>query len=133
MAKCVAVIEQAIPASAQDMWAQWIDPKKLALWFWPLYPDTVYEISAETGGSFRFSSEKTGVGAFGEIVEFIPYQLLRLSWNWVDEFTNDIEEVTVHFSDNFIRLEHIAETIDSCTLYQASWTDRLQRLKGVLS
>ncbi|NLC33507.1 MAG: SRPBCC domain-containing protein [Clostridiales bacterium] len=133
MAKCVAVMELAIPVSAQDIWAQWIDPQKLSNWFWPIYPDTVYEINAQAGGSFRFSSNKTGVGAYGEVLEFIPYQLMRLSWNWVDEFNNDLEEVTIHFSDGLIRLEHIAETFDSCTLYQASWTDTLLRLKAVLT
>lgn len=133
MAKCVAIIEQAIPASAKDIWAQWMDPAKLAIWLWPHYPDTVYQISAQIGGSFRFSSDKTGVGAYGEIVEFIPEKLLRLTWNWVDEYIDDLEEVTVHFNEGFIRLEHIAQTIDSCTLYQASWTDTLLRLRGVFA
>lgn len=133
MAKCVAVIEQAIPASAKDIWAQWMDPQKLALWFWPQYPDTEYQIFTQKGGSFRFSSDKTGVGAYGEILQLTPDELLHLSWNWVDEYIDDVEDVAIHFSEGLIRLEHIAETMDSCNLYQAFWTDALLRLKGVLS
>lgn len=133
MTKCAAQVEQAIPAAtAEELWAQWISPVKLAVWFWPLYPDTVYELDARQGGHFHFYSKKTGVGAQGEIIAFIPNKSIHLSWYWDDEGNNDSESVEINFSDGLIRLEHSAETIDSCTMYQSFWMDALYRLKGVL-
>jgi uncharacterized protein YndB with AHSA1/START domain len=135
MTRCATQIEQTIPAaSAQELWAQWIDPDKLAVWFWPLYPDTVYEIDPRQGGRFRFYSKKTGVGAHGEIKEFSPGSFLSLAWFWEDEAGGGEEEtVNISFSDGLIRLEHSADSLDSCTMYQNVWTDILYRLKGVLT
>ena len=132
MTKCAAMVEQKIPnASAPELWAQWIDPEKLRSWFWPLYQDTVYEIDPKQGGLFHFYSKKTGVGAHGEITEYIPHERLCLSWYWEDEGNSDEETVKISFSDGLIKLEHCAGTLDSCTMYQNVWTDILYRLKGM--
>lgn len=130
MAKCAALVEQALPATAEEMWAQWMDVSKLALWFWPLYPDTVYEIDARQGGKFRFVSKKTGVGAYGDILEFVPNESLGLAWHWDDELSNEQEFVKVVFTNGLIRLEHSADTMDSCAMYQGVWADILYRFKN---
>ena len=134
MTRCATQIEQAVPdATARDLWEQWMDPDKLAVWFWPLYPDTIYEIDPRLGGGFRFYSKKTGVGAHGTIKEFIPAERLALAWHWEDEGSDEEEAVTVTFSDGHIHLEHGADSFDSCAMYQNVWTDILYRLKGVLT
>lgn len=54
------VVEQLVHAPPPDVYAAWLDPARLATWWWPDLGDTTYEIDAREGGRFRIWSEAAG-------------------------------------------------------------------------
>lgn len=92
-------LTQVVPAPRQDTYAAWLEPERLATWWWPGM-DTTYEIDARRGGRFAIRSEQIGVGATGTFLELVESERIVMTWLWHSpggEAPDDM--VTVTFSD----------------------------------
>lgn len=57
----VVRVEQSVQAPPAEVCVAWLNPDRLAQWWWPQFPDTTYEVDAREGGGFRFRSEQAGL------------------------------------------------------------------------
>lgn len=74
-------LTQVAPASRADTFAAWLDPERLAQWWWP-EQDTTYEIDARRGGAFAIRSAQTGMGATGTYLEIDEGERIVMTWFW---------------------------------------------------
>ncbi|WP_256842883.1 SRPBCC family protein [Ornithinimicrobium cryptoxanthini] len=95
-------LTQVVPATRADTFAAWLEPKRLAQWWWP-GQDTTYEIDARRGGQFAIRSAQTGLGATGTYVELVEGERLVMTWSWESPgppAPQDLVTVTFRDRDN---------------------------------
>lgn len=138
----VVRVEQTVPAPPAEVCAAWLDPARLAGWWWPHLADTTYEVEAREGGRFRFHSESAGFGASGTYLYLGPEDApeIWMTWNWEggegsDESAGAPEElVRVRFearedSGTDVIVEHRLASPDLDPTNPAQgWTDTVARL-----
>jgi len=128
------VLEQAVSAPPDRVYAAWASATGLARWWWPHIPDTTYEVDARAGGTYEIRSEAAGIGVRGEYREVDEPRLIRMTWTWLDDGVSEPEEqVRVAFvpagSGTLVTVIHelSAQSGDGADLRQG-WHDVLTRL-----
>ena len=135
----VVRVEQAVPAPPAEVCAAWLDPDRLARWWWPQFEDTTYEVDAREGGAFRFRSASAGFGVHGTYLYLGPEDApeIWMTWNWEggDEAAPE-ELVRVRFQEQesfgtVVVVEHRLASADFDTANPAQgWADTMARLGG---
>lgn len=127
------VTEKVVEAPVERIWSAWTDPEELAQWWWPMFPDTAYDLDVRVGGSFRIETPAGGIGARGGYVEVVPDDRLAMTWTWLTYGTDDGPEdvVTVTFSASggavVVRVAHRTVAAEPGG-YAQGWSDCLDRL-----
>lgn len=92
-------LTRVVPAERAQTYAAWLEPERLAQWWWPGM-DTTYEIDARRGGRFAIRSAQSGLGATGSFLELEEGERIVMTWTWESpggEAPADL--VTVTFGD----------------------------------
>lgn len=134
----VVRVEQSVQAPPAEVCVAWLNPDRLAQWWWPQFPDTTYEVDAREGGAFRFRSEQAGLAAHGTYLYLGPEDAPEIWMTWIWEGGGDgtapEELVRVRFEEQegfgtAVILEHRlaarGEGVDNPT---QGWTDVMARL-----
>lgn len=127
------VTETTVEVPPERAWSAWTDPAELATWWWPMFPDTTYDLDVRPGGSYRFESRAAGIGARGTFTEVAAPELLVMTWVWLTDGADDGPEdsVTVTFSGDgettVVRVAH-STGADATEGYSQGWSDCLERL-----
>lgn len=129
-------LEQHVPAPVEEVFDAWLDPQRLATWWWPEHADTTFEVDARVGGSFRIWSEGHGLGAHGTYLELDRPVQLAMTWVWESargESPEDVVVVSLHDLDGetLLTLEHhMAEPTEDTTNPERGWSQVLRELAG---
>lgn len=92
-------LTQVVPARRQDTYAAWLDPERLATWWWP-HQETTFQIDARRGGGFAIYSPRLGLGASGTYLELQESERIVMTWHWESGGPPAPEDVvTVIFAD----------------------------------
>lgn len=93
-------LTQVVPAEPAATYAAWLEPERLAQWWWPGM-DTTFEIDARRGGHFAIRSAQTGLGATGSYLELEEGERIVMTWTWESPGPGAAQQdvVTVTFSD----------------------------------
>lgn len=89
------VVSRSTGLSPDAAFRAWTDPDRLATWWWPHLPDTVYETDVRVGGGYRIWSEAIGIGAHGEYTELAAPRQLSFTWVWDGDGGHPPDPVTV--------------------------------------
>ncbi|WP_264030088.1 SRPBCC family protein [Cellulosimicrobium sp. SH8] len=127
------IVETLVPLGPDGAWEAWTRPDRLATWWWPMFPDTVYDLDARPGGRYRFETATGGFGARGDVVVADRPDRLVLTWTWLDHGADDggPDPVTVTFApsgaETLVRVVH--ETAEeNRDPYAEGWRDCFARL-----
>lgn len=93
-------LTQLVPAGRHEAFAAWVEPERLATWWWP-GRDTSYDVDARRGGSFAIHSAQLGLGASGTFLELTEGERIVMTWLWqsVSPAPEQLDLVTVTFED----------------------------------
>lgn len=93
-------LTQLVPAARHEAFAAWVEPERLATWWWP-GRDTSYEVDARRGGAFAIHSAQLGVGASGTFLELEEGERIVMTWLWESggPAPKDLDLVTVTFEE----------------------------------
>lgn len=127
-------VSQEVPAPIEDVFAAWTDAERLATWWWPMWPDTSYDVDARAGGAYAIRSATGGVGVHGVFVTIDPPRRLELTWVWEDDGVDGPEErVLVELAPQgagtLVSVRHTTEAAGAEDFRQG-WTHCLARLGG---
>ena len=56
----------------QVAYEAWVDPARLASWWWPQLADTTYAVEPRIGGTLLIDSPTAGIGVRGEFLRSSP-------------------------------------------------------------
>jgi uncharacterized protein YndB with AHSA1/START domain len=123
---------QEVAAPPDRVFEAWVDPERLASWWWPHLPDTTYDLDARVGGGYVIRSRSAGIGVHGIFEVLDPPDRLELTWVWEDDgLDGPAERVTVEFRGTdhgtLVTVRHTTEAAGAGGFRQG-WTDVLERL-----
>jgi uncharacterized protein YndB with AHSA1/START domain len=123
---------QEVAAPPDRVFEAWVDPERLASWWWPHLPDTTYDLDARVGGGYVIRSRSAGIGVHGIFEVLDPPDRLELTWVWEDDGLDGPEErVAVEFSGTdhgtLVTVRHTTAAAGAAGFRQG-WTDVLERL-----
>jgi uncharacterized protein YndB with AHSA1/START domain len=123
---------QEVAAPPDRVFEAWVDPERLASWWWPHLPDTTYDLDARVGGGYVIRSRSAGIGVHGIFEVLEPPDRLELTWVWEDDgLDGPAERVTVEFRGTdhgtLVTVRHTTEAAGAAGFRQG-WTDVLERL-----
>jgi uncharacterized protein YndB with AHSA1/START domain len=123
---------QEVAAPPDRVFEAWVDPERLASWWWPHLPDTTYDLDARVGGGYVIRSRSAGIGVHGIFEVLDPPDRLELTWVWEDDgLDGPAERVTVEFRGTdhgtLVTVRHTTEAAGAAGFRQG-WTDVLERL-----
>ena len=78
-------IVRHVPVGAEQAYTAWVDPRELAQWWWPQWPDTTYQIDARAGGSYRIHSAAVGMGVEGVFTAVDRPNGFTMTWIWISD------------------------------------------------
>ncbi|WAC65113.1 SRPBCC domain-containing protein [Agrococcus sp. SL85] len=128
------VVEQAVPAGREVVWAAWTDPAAIARWWWRAIPGTSIAAEAREGGRYRFDAG-AGFGVRGEYRALAPHERLVLTWQWIDEGRPEpeVDEVEVLLAEavggTLVTVRHTTREA-ARDAYEEGWRDTLAHLPG---
>lgn len=128
------VVRREVAADPARVFAHWIDPSLVALWWWPHLADTTYHVDAQAGGTYRIWSEAAGIGVHGEYRVVDPGRL-EFTWIWDGEDGASEESVVAEFTDDgpqqtLLTVTHVCSA-DQADDLRRGWEDVLDRLVAV--
>lgn len=131
-------LTQMVAAPAADVYAAWLDPDRLATWWWPEHGDARFELDAREGGRFRIWSEHAGLSAEGTYLHLGGPQdpAILMTWVWGSSGQEDL--VHVGFSDlgddaTLVELTHaMAGEADGTDSPRHGWSAVLRSLTDEL-
>jgi serine/threonine protein kinase len=98
---------QSVPASAEEAFAMWTDPKRMPIWFAPTddYTTPVAEADLGVGGTFRVGMKHKDRDHMnlvsGQYCRVEPPSVLSFTWAWVSPRADVHEtQVTLEFRPN---------------------------------
>jgi uncharacterized protein YndB with AHSA1/START domain len=123
---------QEVAAPPDRVFEAWVDPERLASWWWPHLPDTTYDLDARVGGGYAIRSRSAAIGVHGTFVVLDPPHRLELTWVWEDDGVDGPEDrVVVELSGTdhgtLVTVRHTTDAAGAADFRQG-WTDVLQRL-----
>lgn len=131
-------VEQAAPAPPAAVHEAWLDPARLRDWWWPMWPDTTYEIDPQVGGRYRIHSAAADFGVSGTYLylgrEDAPE--IWMTWNWSADGPGEAPEELVRvrfdpqetFGTNVVMEHKLADPDADTTNPTQGWTDVMARL-----
>jgi len=129
-------IERVIPASVEDVFAAWTDPKTMAQW---LSPTGRAEVEADVRVSGRFRLVMIGDGIrIDHEGEYVALEAPRLiSFTWRSPYTHDITSlvtVTLEPDEQATRLVLVHERLpdETAESHRDGWGSILDRLIATL-
>lgn len=137
-------VTRQVPVDADRAFTAWVDPAELAQWWWPQWPDTVYEVDPRPGGTYRIYSAAVGMGVTGELTRFDPPRGFTMTWLWFSNGTPAeangkpvIDTVEVSFtplgSGTEVTVRHTSTEHISDDGAEQGWNDVLDRLPTYLA
>lgn len=125
-------LTQVVPASPADTYSAWLDPARLATWWWP-GEHTSYEIDARRGGRFAIRSAQTGLGATGTFVELDEAERIVMTWLWESPGGSaQQDQVTVTFADHGDGGSTLVTLVHEFAVPQADTTNPVHGWSAVL-
>ncbi|MGO0575466.1 SRPBCC family protein [Ornithinimicrobium panacihumi] len=128
-------IEQLVDASAGSVFDAWLDPQRLATWWWPDNPDTTFEVDPREGGRFAIRSASLGLGATGTYLVLHRPHILAMTWAWESdrgvgpEDVVEVEFTEVGDAQTLVLLaHHMAEPTDDLSNPEHGWREVLGNL-----
>lgn len=128
-------VEQLVNAPAGSVFDAWLDPSRLATWWWPEHPGTTFEIDAREGGRFAIRSARYGMGATGTYLLVQRPHLLAMTWVWESprgvgpEDVVEVEFTEVGDAQTLVVLaHHMAEATDDLSNPERGWREVLDNL-----
>ena len=92
-------INRVFPITIEDMWDLWTNPARISQWHRPNMTDfsTQSSVDAVVGGKYRIEMTEGGEThtAMGEFKEIDKPHKLSYSWQWENDPSNEVSEVTV--------------------------------------
>ena len=85
------VVHRRVARPVDEVWTLCTTPDGLSRWWWPMYPDTVYDIDPRPLHRYRFSSRSGAVGVSGDYIVVERFHVLEFSW-----VRDDLSPVTDH-------------------------------------
>lgn len=127
------VVSQHVAASLQQVWEMWSTAQGWSRWWWPQWPDTVYELDARPGGSWLVRSAQGGAGVQGEVRSLDPPRSLQLTWRWDGEAAEDLVDVELaeHDGGTSVTVRHRTAAAGSDD-YRQGWEFVLGNLEASL-
>lgn len=130
---------RTVAVPPQDAFDAWVDPTRLATWWWPHLSDTTYAVDAREGGTLAIGSPTAGIGVRGEFLAVEPASLLRFTWNWVNDGEvaatagGDVVEVRFAAVDNGteVTVEHTSDEHVTGGGAEQGWNDVLDRYAAI--
>jgi len=129
------VLERVLPATAEEVFAAWTTPERMAEWMSPVGTAEA-EVDLRVGGSFRVVMvEHDRLEHTGEYLELDPPR--RLVFTWVSPYTGpepSLVTVELHPHDDGTRLVLTHERLpeDVVDGHRNGWGSMLERLAGIL-
>lgn len=134
-------LKRRFRAPPEKVYAAWIDPQKIALWWGPTPDDEVItaEVDARVGGRFRvvFRDASERHECSGVYREVIPNEKLVFTWAW--RSTPERESlVTLNFKpdqgDTLMTLTHEQFADEKARdAHHEGWSGALDKLEAVLA
>jgi uncharacterized protein YndB with AHSA1/START domain len=130
-------ITRLVTASPETVFAAWVEPERLAAWWWPQLAGTTYDVDARPGGGYRIQSPVIGATVSGVYSEVDPPRRLVFSWVWEAEGVVapaeqvDVTLAAVESGTQVDVRHHCARGTADADLAQG-WNDVLDRLVRVL-
>lgn len=129
-------IERMIPATIEDVFAAWTDPKTMAQWLSPT-GQAVVEADLRVGGRFHLTMAGDGVQIDheGEYVTIEPPRFLAFTWR--SPYTkgiNSMVRVTLEAHDGATRLLLVHEGLpdEAAESHRGGWASIFDRLVETL-
>jgi uncharacterized protein YndB with AHSA1/START domain len=121
-------ITRVLPASADEVYAEWLDPGALMEWMCP-HParPTRIELDAVVGGSYRFDIDDDGaLVVTGRYLQLVPGRLISFTWScdrWADPGVESIVTVALapHGDDCEMTLTHARLPRDQVAGHTIGW------------
>jgi uncharacterized protein YndB with AHSA1/START domain len=85
-------VTRRVPAPPEAVFAAWVEPERLAGWWWPQLAATTYDLDVREGGHYRIHSPAIGVTATGVYTEVQPPRRLAFTWRWQEDGEPDAVE-----------------------------------------
>ena len=130
-------LERVIPASVEDVYRAWTDPRIMAQWFSPVGYAEV-EADVRESGTFRLSMRSEGVQIDhdGEYVRVEPPR--QLSFTWRSPYTGGVYSlVTISLEpqgqETHLTLVHERLPDEAAESHREGWGEILDRLAAVLA
>lgn len=127
-------LSQMVAAPAADVYQAWLDPDRLATWWWTEHGDTRFEVDAREGGRFRIWSQRAGLRAEGTYLHLGGPRdpSILMTWVWGGGPQEDL--VHVAFTDlggdsTLVELTHaMAVEADGVENPRRGWSATLDTL-----
>ena len=124
-------VRSFIAGAIDDVWQHWVDAELLAIWWWPMFDDTRYEIDAQVGGVYRIHTVTGGIAVSGEFTEVVDGKRLEFSWHWSGE--SGESSVSVAFAEGdggtVVTVTQTGIAYDEVDPLTEGWEDVLTRLE----
>jgi len=130
-------ISRSVHAPPERAYQAWVDPDRLAAWWWPHLPDTTYECDARPGGTYRIDSPTAGIGVEGTFREVEPPRRLLYTWLWSGEGEEDVPDdlVEVTFQPDgtgtLVTVRHTSVEDITKGGAQQGWGEVMDRLAAI--
>jgi uncharacterized protein YndB with AHSA1/START domain len=136
-------LEKILQASTERVFAAFVEPEKLAVWWGPAgFTASSVDLDVRDGGRYRITMQPPEGEAFhlrGEFSEVDPPWRLVYTFEWEEPDPDDQETVvTLSFLDHREGTKLVLDqgpfaTDARHTLHEAGWTETLERLEQFLA
>ncbi|WP_191907766.1 SRPBCC family protein [Nocardioides cynanchi] len=130
-------ITRTVAAPPETVFAAWVQPERLATWWWPQLAGTTYDVDARPGGGYRIESPVIGATVSGVYSEVDPPYRLAFTWVWeADGEVAAAEPVEVSLAavdgGTQVEVSHVCGSRAAGTDLTQGWNDVLDRLVDVV-
>lgn len=137
----VVRVRRVLPATPEEVFAEWVDPKALKDWMCPR-PSRCVAVLVEphVGGRVRFDVDDSGslILITGQFLEFDPPNLLRFTWShsgWSDPTVTSIVNVAlepVGDDQTLMSIEHSLLPAEAFEDHDLGWAVTADQLLALL-
>jgi uncharacterized protein YndB with AHSA1/START domain len=124
-------ISRTLAADRERVWRAFTDPAEFVSWFWPPRFQSIGDLDARVGGSWRLVSEVAGMGLSGVFAAVDEPERLVFTWRWDGEDEETLVTVTLSPTNEGTVLtvvhERFADAAEADS-HRQGWSDCLDRL-----
>jgi uncharacterized protein YndB with AHSA1/START domain len=130
-------ITRTVVADPEEVFAAWVEPRRLAAWWWPQLAGTTYDVDARPGGHYRIESPVLGVVLHGRYIEVDPPRRLAFTWVWEADGVAEPEEqvevrLTAAAGGTLVTVVHTSAAGLEGSGVEQGWHDVLDRMVRVV-